>query len=102
MKIISSSILNFLVAMLPSVLVVWLLVEQFPFTGLGRIVALPLIFIVNSIIIIIGINQKIYKQPRYTLRYVVIVLLTIVVSILFYPQESRPHVVKQIWDTVFN
>ncbi|WP_424768353.1 hypothetical protein [Paenibacillus sp. sgz302251] len=94
-------IIKFLVAILPSILIVWLLLELYPYTGLGRIIALPMIFIINTAIILIAmVSMKSIRKNRHPVIWILIVLLTIIISVGFYPQDGGPHVIKLIWDSV--
>ncbi len=91
-----------ILALLPTLFMFYILIVLFPYTGLGRIVALPIIFILNTIIIILGIYVKHkYNHQRNILAWSTIVLLTIINSVLFYPQESGPSVTKQVWYSVY-
>jgi uncharacterized membrane protein YozB (DUF420 family) len=95
------TILKFLLAVSPTLITCYLLIKFFPYTGLGRVIALPMIFSVNILIIIIGLfisrNSKItYKGIMWTL----IILLTIFISIYLYPQEFNPPVINQIIDKI--
>lgn len=71
----------------------FLLIKLFPYTGLGRITALPVIFILNSIIILFGLllSQRVAKGARFK-RWSITLILTILTTIAFYPQEFNPHI----------
>jgi hypothetical protein len=96
-RIISIKLIKFLIAILPTLCMFYILIKLFPYTGLGRIIALPLAFILNSSVIILGIViTRNLKHTRYTLSWISIVLLTVLNTIVIYPQESRPNISKQI------
>lgn len=86
-----------IVALLPTLFMFYILIVLFPYTGLGRIVALPNIFILNTIIIILGIyiTRKL-NHRRNNFAWIAIVLLTVINTVVFYPQESSPSVTKQV------
>ncbi|MEC0249294.1 hypothetical protein P4H65_26290 [Paenibacillus chitinolyticus] len=87
-------------ALAPSMLLITGLIEFFPYTGLGRIVYLPFIYVLNSTVIVIGF----LKKTRYVNRAVsvtVAILITLFLSILLYPQEFNPPVMEQLWDLAF-
>ncbi|TCZ79384.1 hypothetical protein E0485_05850 [Paenibacillus albiflavus] len=89
-------LIKYVLSILPTLLMFYILIELFPYTGLGRIVALPMIFVINTVIIACGlaISKKIKKQYRIVI-WTGIIILTISISILSYPQESGPHIVTQ-------
>lgn len=90
---------KYLFAILPSILLITLLITFFPYTGLGRIVYLPFIFLLNSAILIISLLRTRQLNRRGYLFGGV--LLTLIFTIALYPQEYNPHVLKQIWVAVF-
>lgn len=89
---------KYLVGMLPTMTMLTLLIGFFPYTGLGRIVYLPLILLLNSIIVAIGL--VLHKYLNGTSKFVswfLIILITLLFTILYYPQEGGPHVINQIF-----
>lgn len=87
-------------AFVPSMLMITGLIHFFPYTGLGRIAALPAIYLVNIAVIAAGFT----KRRRFISRGVSIttaILLTVMISILLYPQEFNSPVVEQIWELTF-
>jgi len=94
---INTSLNKWLLAIAPSILVISLLIVFFPYTGLGRIIYLPFIFLLNSAII--SISLILARSLKCTIRpvaWTIIILLTLVLTIVFYPQESGTHVIKEI------
>lgn len=84
-----------IVVMLPSVLLQVVLISLFPYTGLGRIVTIPLTVIIN---LTITINCILLIKRKKWGKYLTIVLslsLTIVVTIGLYPQEFNPPILVQ-------
>ncbi|WP_274364047.1 hypothetical protein [Paenibacillus thermotolerans] len=96
--------LKVLLMLAPTYLTLYLLIQYFPYTGLGRIAAIPAILTVNIIIILTGriIAARYTKKSLKTFCGVVVILLTMVVAVALYPQEFAPHVTIQIWDLVSN
>jgi hypothetical protein len=97
------TILKFLLAVSPTLITCYLLIKFFPYTGLERIVALPMIFFINIAIIIIGLF--ITRNLRFVFKNIVwifIILSTVFISIYFYPQEFNPPVINQILDNIRN
>ncbi|MGR6129388.1 hypothetical protein [Paenibacillus sp. SER-28] len=85
------------IALLPTICLFQILIELFPYTGLGRIVALPLVFILNATLIISVIHLIRKLSPLCcALILVPTILLSIWNTILFYPQEFSPSIPKQI------
>jgi hypothetical protein len=96
-----NTILKFLLAVSPTLITCYLLIKFFPYTGLGRIIALPMIFSVNILIIIIGLFISRYLKITYkSIMWILIILLTIFISIYLYPQEFNPPVINQIFDKI--
>lgn len=95
---VNTSLDRYLVAMLPSILMILLLIIFFPYTGLSRIIYLPFIFLLNSVIIMkCLILTKSYSGTTYLVTWLRIIILTIILTIVFYPQEYGPHVIKMIF-----
>ncbi|ULO04949.1 hypothetical protein H1230_17615 [Paenibacillus sp. 19GGS1-52] len=91
--------LKVLVLLLPSMIVVLILINQFPYTGLGRILSLPLIFFLNITLISLGLIVAHQLRHRYSIfLWVLIILLTLLLTLLLYPQEHGPSVIAQLWD----
>jgi hypothetical protein len=90
-------IFKYLFATCPTLITFFFSIKLFPYTGLGRIVALPTIFMVNSLIIIAALKwTRNLKFSTSSLVWLAVSILTIIIAIAFYPQEGSPHVVKQV------
>lgn len=89
---------KFVIAMLPSMITITFLILKFPNTGLGRIVYLPSIFFVNSMIVFICLLKirKLNKILSLSL-WVTIIIITIILSILSYPQEYGKGIFELLW-----
>lgn len=96
-------LIRFLIAILPTIMAVNLLIHFYPHTGLGRIIALPIIYMLNSVIILVGIvvTRK-YRQPCVTYCWIILIILTLIVTIFNYPQEYGNHVLMRIWGDLFH
>lgn len=80
--------------MLPSILVQYILIKLFPYTGLARIVTIPVTIIINSLLIVVCI--VVCRKYRYGILSVAVTLaLSIWITIALYPQESDPSVYTQ-------
>lgn len=92
---------KYILALLPSILTITLLIHNFPKTGLGRIAYLPGIFFMNSFIIVICLYQsKRLKKALKLFLWVVTLIITVVLSVLFYPQEYEPGILKLLFSKV--
>lgn len=88
---------RFILGVLPSMLIIILLLIFFPDTGLGRIIYLPLILFLNSIIIIVvQVSTKNLKRSTYLVVWTITIIITIILTIAYYPQDYGPHVIKRI------
>ncbi|BBH24415.1 hypothetical protein Back11_57600 [Paenibacillus baekrokdamisoli] len=97
MNRILRNLIIYLLAVFPTIIVVHLLINYYPNTGLGRIVAIPIIFIINTLIIVAGIIiQKISRPYLSTISWLVLIITTIFVAVSIYPQEYGPPVIEQI------
>jgi hypothetical protein len=93
----NTKIITYLLAILPSKVSITLLITYFPYTGLGRIVALPFIYLINTVVIIVGISiTRHLNLYLKSLVWIVLLLLSIYISIYIYPQEDGPTVLSQI------
>jgi hypothetical protein len=99
LKVSYAIVLKAVAAFLPSVIVIVLLVQQFPHTGSGRIAALSLIVFMNAVLIALCL----FVTERLPLRYSLLVWpfilgVTLCVTVLMYPQEHRPSVASELWN----
>lgn len=92
----------------PFVVLEILLLLKYPNTGLGRIISLPLTFIVNGVIILIS-SSVVYYLLTYTRFRVVgrvivglMICLTLIVTICLYPQDSSKHISEIIVEDIKN
>ncbi len=98
----NSNLNIYLIGFLPSMFTITLLITFFPNTGLGRIAALPIIFIINTALIIVGI--MITRKLKYAIKsliWIVLLLFTVYISIYLYPQENGSSVLNQILEMIF-
>lgn len=92
-------VLKALAALVPSVIAIVLLVQQFPHTGSGRIAWFSLIVFMNAVLIALCL----FVTERLPLRYSLLVWpfilgITLFVTVLMYPQEHRPSVASELWN----
>lgn len=100
-KVIFKNFIYYFFAVIPTILLLYVLVHLFPYTGLERIVALPAIFIINStIIFIVMVKSNLLKKPGRIITWMLTIFLTMFISIAMYPQEHDPHVFKQIGNSI--
>ncbi|MDQ0888657.1 hypothetical protein QFZ81_003745 [Paenibacillus sp. V4I9] len=91
-------LLVFLSLTLPTMLILYLLLKFYPYTGLGRIITLPFTIIFNGVIIIMGTTWiATLKYPHFMLKWIIVSLLTVFVALISYPQDYGPHVIIKIW-----
>jgi hypothetical protein len=88
----------YLLAMSPSILIITLLILNFPNTGLGRIVYLPNIYFLNSVVVLLYLFK--FRKRNGTSKFITWVLLlivTVILSVCFYPQEYGVGILKKIF-----
>jgi len=88
-------IIIFLVLMLPSVLLLFVLIKLFPYTGLGRIISIPATVLINSLFIIICMTLNKIKYGKKILNITVVLILTLSLTVGLYPQEFNPPIFVQ-------
>ena len=94
-------LLKYFTALLPSVLLVVLLLNYFPYTGLGRIIALPMIFILNTSLITIGLVFTRWLSRFFVSgMWLLIIVSTLVITLFMYPQEFSPNIPTQLWSKI--
>lgn len=96
-RIFISSVATILI----TVIMIILMVQLFPYTGLGRIITIPMTIVVNLAIIASGIflTRKV-KLLQFVIIWIVIVIITASNTITFHPQEYSPSVYKQIGHSI--
>ncbi|SDC96191.1 hypothetical protein SAMN05428987_3547 [Paenibacillus sp. CF095] len=90
----------------PCVVLEILLLLKYPNTGLGRIISLPMTFLVNGMIILI-LSSLVYYLLKYT-RFRIVervilgltICLTLIVTVWLYPQDSSNHISKTIVEDI--
>ena len=89
--------------MIPSILAIFLLIEYFPFTGLGRILSVPITVFLNIVILLISIviTRKIKPRAYRNLYWITVILITVLVAIVMHPQEGSPSVLNQMRELIF-
>ncbi|WP_315795040.1 hypothetical protein [Paenibacillus sp. BIC5C1] len=89
--------------LVPTVLLLYLLVQLFPYTSLMRLIMFPLIMAINAGIIFFAAQKtekKVSSPQKGTSRNALIIVLTLLVTIVLYPQASDRHIVVQIKDGI--
>ncbi|GGI17877.1 hypothetical protein [Gottfriedia solisilvae] len=90
-----------LLAVCLNVIILWGLTIFFPYTGLGRIIAFPLIFLINMIIATMGcIVTRFLNVVNKGLVWAIILVLSIIVAIWLFPQDSGISVIVKIIDWI--
>lgn len=88
------NITTFLILMLPSVILQYILIKLFPYTGLARVMTVPATFVINSLLIFVCII--ITKKYGYRILSITVTLvLSIGMTIGIHPQEFYPSVYTQ-------
>ncbi|MEK3659680.1 hypothetical protein NSQ29_08940 [Paenibacillus sp. FSL F4-0236] len=92
-----------LLAMIPSILAIFLLIEYFPYTGLGRILSIPITLFFNIIILLISllITRKIKSRVYKSFYWITVISISVLVAIIMHPQENSPSVLSQIRELIF-
>lgn len=87
--------------LLVTIMMIFFMVQLFPYTGLARILSIPATIVVNLTIITVGIllTRKM-KLPRFVTTWIIIVIITGLNTITFHPQEFSPPVYKQIGHSI--
>ncbi|WP_059173510.1 hypothetical protein [Bacillus sp. FJAT-27445] len=96
------AVLKGIAAILPTFILIELFIRLFPYTGLARIIAIPWILCINVSLVGAAIYfiRKGTALGRNKLVWPVTILLTLITTIVFYPQEGSPHVAVQIRDSL--
>lgn len=84
----------FLILLLPSIVLQYILIKLFPYTGLERIVTIPATIALNLTFIAVYFIIS-TKYGHRILNITVTLLLSIVMTIVLYPQDSDPPVYVQ-------
>jgi len=98
------SVTILLLAMIPSIITLFLLVEFFPYTGLGRIVSIPTTLFLNiALFIMFQIFTRNFKSRSFkSLLWIAAILLSVLLAVVLHPQEYLPSVVTQLWELMFS
>lgn len=98
------SLITFFLAMIPGIATILLLIEYFPYTGLGRVVSIPITIFLNITILLFSllITQKFKLRIFKGLIWIVAIPISVLVAIFLHPQEYLPSVVTQLRDLIFS
>ncbi|RIX46563.1 hypothetical protein D3P08_26095 [Paenibacillus nanensis] len=90
-------------SLIPSIATMILLIKFFPFTGLARVITIPITLFVNVIFLAftLFITQKIKSKVLKSLILAVVILITIFVATILHPQEYLPSVITQLREMEF-
>lgn len=96
-------VITFFLAVIPSIATILLLLDYFPYTGLGRIVSIPITLILNIAILLISlfITQKLKSKVFKSLIWVSAIPISVFVAIFLHPQEYLPSVLTQLRELIF-
>ncbi|ANY75183.1 hypothetical protein BBD41_22860 [Paenibacillus ihbetae] len=100
MKIKWLDITKFLLLLLPTIVMLVLLIDLFPYTGLGRIASVPSTIIINSLIIWLYLA---IKKKNFWIKYVgglLTLIITLTITVIGHPQEFKPSVLVQSQDAI--
>lgn len=88
----------FILYTFPYFMIIVILIILFPYTGLGRIIYLPMVFLFNSLIIAMSLflQYALNTELQHKIKNIVI-FFTSLVALVFYPQDSR----EWIWELLF-
>ncbi|MDO3411352.1 hypothetical protein QWJ34_16420 [Saccharibacillus sp. CPCC 101409] len=91
--------IKLMLALGPTSLMLIALVQWFPNTGLGRILTIPLTYLLNLVVILLAfmIAQKLGRRST-RIVWIVAIAITLAITVKLYPQEYQPPVTQQIWD----
>ncbi|NGZ77683.1 hypothetical protein [Saccharibacillus alkalitolerans] len=96
----NNAALSVLLFMLPSFLLLFVLFDFFPNTGLGRILSTPATLLVNLLITMALVLLPYRKLWFRIVRGVVVIVCTCWITIAFYPQEFSPPIEEQAAEAV--
>ncbi|MBY0088183.1 hypothetical protein [Brevibacillus brevis] len=97
-------VITFLLAMIPSIVTILLLIEYFPYTGLGRIVSIPITLILNIAILLFSLllTQKLKSRGSKSFIWIAAITISVLIAVLMHPQEYLPSVLTQLRDLIFS
>lgn len=94
-------LLKIMAALAPSTLLLLILFQMFPYTGLARIVSTPLTYLYNAGVLALGFLILHLIGSKHSIWvWITIWVVTIVITVWMYPQENKPHIIHQIWDVI--
>lgn len=89
----------YLLAMSPSILIITLLILIFPYTGLARILYLPNIYFLNSVVVLLYLF--LFRKRNGALILFIrasLLIVTVILSVWLYPQEDSVGIIKKIFN----
>ncbi|GED72607.1 hypothetical protein BRE01_63090 [Brevibacillus reuszeri] len=97
-------VITFFLAMIPSIVTMLLLIEYFPYTGLGRVVSIPITLFFNITILLISllITQKLKSTVFKSLIWIAVIPISVLAAIFLHPQEYLPSVLTQLRELIFS
>lgn len=97
------SVIIFFLAMIPSIATMFLLVEFFPNTGLGRVASIPGTLFVNITILLLSLNliRKLKSRAFQCSIWIAAISFSVLMALVLHPQEYLPSVITQLWELMF-
>ncbi|KQL44618.1 hypothetical protein AN963_24915 [Brevibacillus choshinensis] len=98
------SVITFFLALIPSIATILLLIEYFPYTGLGRVISIPITLLFNITILLVSlfITQKLKSRVFKSLIWIAAIPISVLVAIFLHPQEYLPSVLTQLQELIFS
>ncbi|MEJ8302894.1 GlsB/YeaQ/YmgE family stress response membrane protein [Saccharibacillus sacchari] len=98
-----NNLFKFMAALAPSTLLLLILFQLFPYTGLGRILTTPLTYMLNTGVIGFGFLIVHLLRHRFSIAvWITVGVVTLCITVWLYPQENQAHIIDQISDAVGN
>lgn len=97
-------VIAFFLAMIPSIAAIFVLIEYFPYTGLGRVISIPITLFFNITIMLISllITKKLKSILFKSLIWIAAIPISVLVTIILHPQEYLPSVLIQLRELIFS
>ena len=91
----------FVVLFSPHILLILILLDLYPHTGLGRILSIPLILILNFLLAFVGCYLVNSARNQYkTVIIISILTTTLLITLVLYPQDGESHIITLIIEDI--
>ncbi len=98
----AGSLVRVFLSVLPSTILLFILYYYYPKTGLGIIIAIPIIYLINISMFLVANHFSLKKSfATKTFIWVITVFISLIITLYIFPQDYGPTVTSRLIEKIF-